>query len=86
MTNETRTLTIRYAGGGSHKFSFPLPIQDKANAAQRVLDILKGDHLLLEMKGRMIIIPFQAIQMIEISPAPEKLPPNTLKNVQLVSK
>jgi len=81
--SEERTMIVRYTNGSSHKFSFPQIDQDQFNLVAKLQELLKQNHLILELEGRMVVIPFQNIQMIELSPSPEKLPPTTIKDVKL---
>lgn len=74
-------LTVRYVNGKEEKFEFTRE-EDALNIASRIKDALSANQIILELEDRVLIIPFQSIQSIEISPLPTKLPPNTLRNVR----
>jgi len=76
-------LTIRYANGRKQKFEY-MPEEDRVNIASNIREALNANQLLLDMGDRVLIIPFQNIQSIEISPPPGKLPPIAIKNVRFI--
>ena len=84
MSDNMRVMTVRYTNGTAHKFAFPAVSEDKFNVAARIQELLNQKQLLLELGGRLIIIPFENVQMIELNPAPDKIPPNAIKNAKLV--
>lgn len=85
MNQDTKSfLTIRYTNGTEQKFEFM--VQEKSlSMATRIQDALSANHLVLELEDRVLIVPFQNIQYIEVMPLPDKLPPITLKGVRLIS-
>jgi len=80
---EKVTLTIQYVTGSVQKFEYPRQ-EDTFNVATRIQEMSKANFLILELADKALVIPYQNIQAIEISPPPVKLPPNTLKNVRLI--
>ncbi len=77
------TLTIQYVNGKVQKFEYERQ-EDTYNVATKIQEVAKANFLFLELVDKALIIPFQNIQNIEISPPPVKMPPNTLKNVRLI--
>lgn len=77
-----RTLIVRYMDGTEQLYLFPGQDADPFTMAERIQEVLKARHLLLEVEGRLVIIPFQNVKAIEVSPPPEKLPPNVIRNVE----
>ena len=77
-------LNIRYANGTKQKFEY-IREEDTMNIASNIREALNANQLLLELGDRVLIIPFQNIQSIEISPPPGKLPPIAIKNVRFIS-
>ena len=80
-----RTLIIRYTDGTEQIFTFPNQEADPFTLGERVQEMLNARHLLLEVEGRLVVIPYQNVKAIEISPPPEKLPPNVIRNVEFAT-
>jgi len=88
MSDENRgIMTIRYVNGTEQKFEYARFKDDSniSSAASRIQDMLKANHILLELEGGFLIIPLQNVLSIEVSPLPVKLPQNTLTDVRLIS-
>ena len=84
MGNEKKgMMRIRYVNGSEQTFEFARQ-QDDARTASRIHQALSENQLMLELEDRVFIIPFASIQSIEISPPPDKLPANALRNVKLI--
>ena len=84
MKEETKAeVTILYTNGTKQKFEFPRQ-EDTYNIAARIHEALKANQILLELEDRVLVIPFQNIQSLEIKPPPAKLPPNAIRNVRIV--
>lgn len=84
---ESRTvrLTIRYISGGSDCFEFDSPQEEKAVLASHIQRVLNSKELMLEVGDRLLVIPMQNIQKIELSPVPLKLPDIAIRNVRQVN-
>ncbi len=74
-------LTVRYVDGSEEKFEFSRRADDLSSAG-RIQEALSANQILLELEDRVLIIPFQNVRAVEISPAPSKLPGIALKNVR----
>lgn len=77
-------ITIRFVNGTEQKFEYRR-VEDRHNIATMLQGLLNANQLLLELQGSLLVIPFQNILSIEVSPPPAKLPLNTVKQVRLVS-
>jgi hypothetical protein len=77
------TLTVRFVNGTEQKFEFTRP-EESASIAQRIQDALNANQLLLELDDRLMVVPFQNILTVEISPPPPKVRGHVLRNVRLV--
>ena len=80
---EKRFLTIHYVNGAKQKFEFPVQPDETLSAAGRIKELLASNQLIIELEDRVLIIPFQSIQSIEVSPPPEKIPATAIRNVRL---
>ena len=84
MIDKTKgTLTIRFIDGSEQKFEFKR-LEESSSIAQRIQDALSANQLLLELEDRLLVVPFQNILTIEVSPPPPKVRGNVLRNVRLV--
>ncbi|MEL7034836.1 MAG: hypothetical protein AAFO04_04360 [Cyanobacteria bacterium J06592_8] len=83
---ESRTvrLTVRYVNGESHCFEFETPQEEKALLASHIQRVLNSKELMLEVGDRLLVIPMQNVQTIELSPIPLKLPDIVIRNVRQV--
>lgn len=77
-------LTIHYVNGESHSFQYT-PDPDQYTMGDRISKALHENILLIELEDKALAIPFQSIQYIEISPRPQKLPANAIKNAKMIS-
>lgn len=82
--NESRTvrLTIRYINGESDYFEFDSPQEETATLASHIQRVLNSKELMLELGDRLLVIPMQNVQIIELSPVPLKLPDLVICNVR----
>jgi hypothetical protein len=76
-------MVIRYVNGNEQRFEFERQ-EDALNIASRIKEVLSADQLMLELEDKILIIPFQNVEYIEVAPTPEKLPSNTIRNVRLI--
>jgi hypothetical protein len=84
MVDKTRsTLTIRFVNGSEQRFEFAR-LEDSLSVAQRIQDALSANQLLLELEDSLLVVPFQNILTVEVSPPPPKVRGNVLRNVRLV--
>ena len=80
-----RCMVIRYINGNEQRFEFERQ-EDALNIASQVKEVLSADQLMLDLEDRLMIIPFQNVEHIEVAPSPDKLPSNAIRNVRLITK
>ena len=89
MNEKTKgILTIYFVDGSEQKFEYTrVGAQDeyKYSIAGIIQEALSQNQLLLELEDRVLIIPFQSIKTIELSPPPPKLPGYALKDVRYLA-
>jgi hypothetical protein len=69
---EVRSLKIRYINGTEKNFAF-VPLEGKFDSSTIMTHLhkaLDSRRLILQMAERLVLIPFDNIESIEISPAP----------------
>lgn len=76
-------MVIRYVNGNEQRFEFERQ-EDALNVASQIKEVLSADQLMLELEDRLLVIPFQNVQYIEVAPSPDKLPSNAIRNVRLI--
>ena len=83
---ESRTvrLTVRYTNGETDCFEFDSPQEEKAVLASHIERVLTSKELMLEVGDRLLVIPMQNVQAIEVSPVPLKLPDTVIRSVRRV--
>jgi hypothetical protein len=79
------TLTIHFVNGSDQEFEFTRP-EESASIAQRIQDALSANQLLLQLEDRLLVVPFQNILTVEVSPPPPKVRGNVLRNLRLVER
>ncbi|MGB3513288.1 MAG: hypothetical protein WBA93_29555 [Microcoleaceae cyanobacterium] len=79
------TLTVRYISGVEQKFEFTPEVQSNlTKLASYLQKLLNSRELMIELEDRLLIIPFQNIESLEISPPPPKMPDVTFRNARLI--
>ena len=85
MSNEVIVrMTIKFVNGSEENYEFPRQIVDEAIIAKKIQEALESNHLVIDLKSKVQVIPIHNIISIEITPPPVKLPPNAIKEASLV--
>ena len=79
----TGCMVIRYVNGNEQRFEFERQ-EEALNIASQIKELLSANQLILELEDRVLVIPFQNVEYIEVAPSPEKLPSNAIRNVRLI--
>ena len=82
---DSRTLKIQYMDGKVQAFEFPLQTES-TKAGARLQELLNMDQLVLEVAGRLVVIPKHNVRLMELSPAPSRLPQFVIHNAKPVHK
>ena len=80
-----RGMTIYFTDGNKAIFDFPEQT-DPTNITRHVEDSLKGQYVMIEADGAVILYPLYNIQSIQLFPAPEILPKNAIKGATMLSQ
>ena len=78
-----RVLTIRFTNGNIQKYEFSAQAEE-SSVAGRIKEALSENNLIIELDDKTVIIPYQNIEVIELSPSPSKLPVTAIKNARQV--
>jgi hypothetical protein len=80
----TRRLLIFLTNGTKISVSFPKQAgDDPVTAMMNVRKALEADRILLEVDGDLMIIPMRSVSFVQVSPAPEELPPGVIRHVKV---
>ena len=83
MSDDTRTMIIYYVDGTEQTFKFPRQA-DEYSVGVRFQEFVSQNHILFEVEGKLLLIPFHQVKKIEFSPLPDKLPGNVIKGVRFI--
>jgi len=82
----TVTMIVRLVDGSIHRFQFPVENAGDANLASRIERVLEAHDLVIELDGRLLVIPQHSILSIELTPAPAKLPTTAIRHGRVVGE
>ena len=78
--SEQRRMIIHFTDGSKKLLEFPAQVADgDAAAAGKLKEALESRHLVLEAEGALVLIPFENVKYIQVSPAPKKLPQGVIR-------
>ena len=82
--SQTVTMIVRLIDGSVHRFRFTPADDDDVQMAVRIEKAFQAQDLVLELSGRLLVIPQHSIVSIELTPAPAKLPAVAIRNAQVI--
>jgi hypothetical protein len=82
---ERRGITIYFIDGSKMRFDFPKQTLNEVGTALKLKEVLNARHIVAEVDGVLLVIPFDNIKYIEAHPAPAKLPEYILKGASIAS-
>ena len=77
-------MKVKFIDGSEENYEFPRQVVDEAVIAQKIQDALGSKQLVIDLKSKVLIIPIHNILSIELTPPPLKLPPNAIKEANLI--
>jgi hypothetical protein len=77
-----KQLTIHFIDGSKVSFDFPTQT-DPHHVSQYVDNLLKNQYLAIEADGSVHLYPLNNIKSIQVTPVPEQLPGNVIKNATI---
>ena len=83
MSEPKRGLTLYFMDGTNMKLDFPKQTLNEWGAALKIKEILGQQHLLAEVDGMLLIVPFQNIKYAAAYPAPSQLPEHVIKGASI---
>lgn len=82
---QKRQLTIHFTDSTKLSFEFPKQLTNPLTMAQKLSDMLKGESLVIEADGVLLLIPLNNVKYIQSTPPPEKLPETVIKGATIIS-
>jgi hypothetical protein len=80
----TAGLVVRFMDGSKLALRYPKQAgEDPAAIVANVRKALEADRLLVEVDDSLLFIPIANVKYIQVTPAPDVLPPTTLRNARL---
>lgn len=84
--SQERRLTLFFTDGSKLGLSFQKQGgDDPATLAGNVRKALEAEKLSFEIDGDLFVVPMRNVQYVQVSPAPEALPPGVFRGVRIVS-
>jgi hypothetical protein len=81
---ERRGITIHFIDGSKIRLDFPKQTLNEVGAVLKLKEVLAARHIVAEVDGVLLVIPFENVKYIEAHPAPAKLPEYILKGASVV--
>jgi hypothetical protein len=78
------TMIVRLTDGSVHRVRFIPSDEDDLQLANRIEKALQAHDLVLELGGRLLVIPKHSIVSIELTPAPAKLPAVVIRHARII--
>lgn len=72
-------ITVTFINGAVETYSLTERQTDALQMASRLKTMMESNMFSLELEDRLVMIPMYNIRMIEVSPAPNKLPDTVLR-------
>jgi hypothetical protein len=82
---ERRGITIYFIDGSKIRLDFPKQTLNEVGTALKLKEVLNARHIVAEVDGVLLVIPFDNVKYIEAHPAPAKLPEYILKGASIAS-
>ncbi|MFH7243608.1 MAG: hypothetical protein ACHWZW_12235 [Spirulina sp.] len=83
MTDSTPIahITVTFNDGTVQTYGLNSQQTTMLQMASRVKTMMESNMVALELEDRLVMLPMYSIRMIEVSPAPNKLPDTVLRQV-----
>jgi hypothetical protein len=72
-------ITVTFINGAVETYGLTERQTDALQMASRLKTMMESNMFALELEDRLVMIPMYNIRMIEVSPAPNKLPDTVLR-------
>ncbi|HEX4987039.1 MAG TPA: hypothetical protein VFV71_13335 [Burkholderiales bacterium] len=80
-----RGLTIHFMDGTKMSLNFPKQAENEAAVNLKLNEVLNARHMLVEVDGGVLLIPFENVKYIQASPGPVSLPKYAIRAASISS-
>ena len=80
---DERYIEVNFMDNTAFRFDFKPEDADMEEVVKRVTKALEADKILLESEGDLYIVPVSNIKLLKVSPAPDFLPEEVIRNVHI---
>jgi len=80
----SKGVTIFFNDGTKLVIEYPNQDNDQYNMLTKLKEVLDSQHFLIEVEGSMLFIPVNNIKYLQVYPAPEKLPAQTILGASII--
>ena len=77
-------LTVRYLNGTEKKYEIAPARDEFTTLGSYLKEALAAKNMVLELPDKLLIIPFDNVQEIELAPVPPRVPGYVVKNVKSI--
>jgi len=79
-SGKKRYCKINFVGGESLQFTYePVRPDESTSIGQAIQEMSQSNNLIFYVEGKLVIVPMNNVQSIEISPSPKNLPRSIIK-------
>lgn len=82
--NDDRNAVIYFMDGTHIVISFPKQVEGAVNVAANVRKAIDAEKLVIEADGSLLMIPVRNIKYVQVTPIPEALPKDVIRNARLI--
>ena len=82
---ERRGITIHFIDGSKFSLDFPKQTLNEIGTVLKMKEILAARHLVAQVDGALLVIPFENVKYIQAHPAPAELPEYVIKSATVSS-
>jgi hypothetical protein len=83
--SRTAKAIIHFTDGTKLSLRYPRQMgKNSLGVADQVRKALESERLFVEVKGTLLLIPLHQVRYVEITPAPDSLPPGVVRGAELV--
>lgn len=84
--NNKRTVTFQFIDGTSLSVAFPEQArEDSTSKMANLKKALEAERIPIEIGGKLLLIPMRNVKYVEITPTPEMLPIEIIRDAQVIS-
>lgn len=85
--NEDKHVIIHFNNGSKMELSIPLQVKNStAVVLEGIKKVMETDKLIIEAEGRLYVIPWSSVKLVELSSLPAALPFGAIKGAKVLTQ